>query len=132
MPVDVALRPGRTRPAGHRRRARGKFPGARTLGHPMRHALRALVLLMAATFAAAAPPAHAAGPTKLADVTIPASDGVDLVGDVYVPGDGTGRHPAVIDMEPYGRSTSTDYVDHGYVRVNTAVRGSGKRGGALW
>src|SRR4051794_41413733 len=34
-------------------------------------------------------------------------------------------------MEPYGRSTSTDYVDHGYARVNTDVRGSGKSGGAL-
>jgi putative CocE/NonD family hydrolase len=98
----------------------------------MRHALRGLVILTAATFAAAAPaPADAAGPTKLTDVTIPAGDGVDLVGDVYVPGDGTGRHPAVIDMEPYGRSMSTDYVDHGYVRVNTDVRGSGKSGGAL-
>jgi putative CocE/NonD family hydrolase len=34
-------------------------------------------------------------------------------------------------MEPYGRSMSTDYVDKGYVRVNTDVRGSGKSGGAL-
>jgi predicted acyl esterase len=75
-------------------------------------------------------PASAGASTKLADVTIPASDGVNLVGDVYLP-DGAGRHPAVIDMEPYGRSMSTDYVDKGYVRVNTDVRGSGKSGGAL-
>src|SRR5947208_2661733 len=68
--------------------------------------------------------------TKMPDVTIPASDGVNLVGDVYLPGDG-GRYPAVIDMEPYGRSMSTDYVDHGYARINTDVRGSGKSGGAL-
>src|SRR5436305_12943824 len=69
--------------------------------------------------------------TKRSDVTIPASDGVNLVGDVYLPGAGTGKYPAVIDMEPYGRSTSTDYVPQGYARVNTDVRGSGKSGGAL-
>ena len=73
----------------------------------------------------------AAADTKLADVTIPASDGVNLSGDVYLPGTGTGKYPAVIDMEPYGRSTSTDYVSSGYARVNTDVRGSGKSGGAL-
>jgi len=67
----------------------------------------------------------------MSDVTIPASDGVNLVGDVYLPGDGKQRHPAVVDMEPYGRSSSTDYVPEGYARVNTDVRGSGKSGGAL-
>jgi putative CocE/NonD family hydrolase len=75
--------------------------------------------------------ARAADMTTLSNVTIPASDGVNLVGDVYLPGAGGGRYPAVIDMEPYGRSTSTQYVDHGYVRVNTDVRGSGMSGGAL-
>src|SRR5258708_2153981 len=69
--------------------------------------------------------------TKLSNVTIPASDGVNLVGDVYLPGDGAGRYPAVVDLEPYGRSPSTAYVDHGYARVNTDVRGSGMSGGAL-
>jgi putative CocE/NonD family hydrolase len=69
--------------------------------------------------------------TTLSDVTIPASDGVNLVGDVHLPGDGTAKYPAVIDMEPYGRSTSTDYVPQGYARVNSDVRGSGKSGGAL-
>ncbi len=72
-----------------------------------------------------------ASAAKLADVTIPASDGVNLVGDVYLPGDGTGRYPAVIDIEPYGRSSSEKYVDHGYARINSDVRGSGKSGGAL-
>ena len=79
----------------------------------------------------AAAPAHAADMTTLPDVTIPASDGVNLVGDAHLPGDGKGRYPAVIDMEPYGRSTSTAYVPQGYARVNTDVRGSGKSGGAL-
>jgi putative CocE/NonD family hydrolase len=75
--------------------------------------------------------ASAATTTKLSNVTIPASDGVNLVGDVYLPGDGAGRYPAVVDLEPYGRSASTVYVDHGYARVNTDVRGSGMSGGAL-
>src|SRR4051794_8822149 len=69
--------------------------------------------------------------TTLPDVTIPASDGVNLVGDVHLPGGGAGKYPAVIDMEPYGRSSSTDYVPQGYARINTDVRGSGKSGGAL-
>src|SRR4051812_27718384 len=75
---------------------------------------------------------QAAGMTTHSDVTIPASDGVDLVGDVHLPDAGDGRYPAVIDMEPYGRSASTDYVPQGYARVNTDVRGSGKSGGGLW
>jgi putative CocE/NonD family hydrolase len=79
----------------------------------------------------AAAPAHAADMTTLPDVTIPASDGVNLVGDVHLPGAGKAKYPAVIDMEPYGRSSSTDYVPQGYARVNTDVRGSGKSGGAL-
>jgi predicted acyl esterase len=83
---------------------------------------------MAAALAASSP---AAAQTKLADVTIPASDGVNLVGDVYLPADGRARYPAVVDMEPYGRSSSTAYVAEGYARVNTDVRGSGKSGGAL-
>src|ERR1700742_1721520 len=80
---------------------------------------------------ATAAPVHAASQTTLPDVTIPASDGVNLVGDVHLPGDGKGRYPAVIDMEPYGRSTSTAYVDDGYRGINSDVLGSGKSGGAL-
>ena len=68
---------------------------------------------------------------KLSNVTIVASDGVNLVGDVYLPKAGRGRFPAVIDMEPYGRSTSTAYVPQRYARINTDVRGSGMSGGAL-
>ena len=96
----------------------------------MRLRVAVLTIIAALTLAAGA---SAASPsmTKLANVTIPASDGVDLVGDVYLPGAGTGRYPAVIDMEPYGRSSSTDYVPQGYVRINTDVRGSGMSGGAL-
>src|SRR5436305_8108619 len=93
------------------------------------HALLVLALAVAASSLTAAP-SQAADMTKLSDVTIPASDGVNLSGDVYLPGAGAGRYPAVIDMEPYGRSTSTDYVPQGYARVNTDVRGSGKSGGA--
>jgi putative CocE/NonD family hydrolase len=94
----------------------------------VRRWLLGLCLLAALALAS---PAGAAGMTKFSNVTIPASDGVNLVGDVYLPGQGTGRYPAVVDMEPYGRSTSTDYVPQGYARVNTDVRGSGMSGGAL-
>jgi hypothetical protein len=90
--------------------------------------LRALLVTIAALLCLAAP---AAADTTLSDVTIPASDGVSLVGDVHLPAAGKGRYPAVVDMEPYGRSTSTAYVAQGYARVNTDVRGSGKSGGAL-
>jgi putative CocE/NonD family hydrolase len=94
----------------------------------VRRRLLGLSVLAALTLASSA---HAAGMTKRSNVTIPASDGVNLVGDVYLPGDGKGRYPAVVDMEPYGRSTSTAYVPQGYARVNTDVRGSGMSGGAL-
>src|SRR4051812_13870890 len=90
--------------------------------------LRSLLLAAAALLCLAAP---ASAATTLSDVTIPASDGVSLVGDVHHPADGKGRYPAVVDMEPYGRSSSTDYVEQGYARVNTDVRGSGKSGAAL-
>jgi predicted acyl esterase len=94
----------------------------------VRRCLLAAALLAALAFAG---PAGAATMTKLHNVTIKASDGVNLVGDVYLPGAGRGRYPAVVDMEPYGRSTSTAYVPQGYARVNTDVRGSGMSGGAL-
>src|SRR4051794_35745237 len=91
--------------------------------------VRSVVALTVATVALlAAAPASAS--VKHADVTIPASDGVNLVGDVYLPAD-AGKYPAVIDMEPYGRSSATPFLDAGYAHVNTDVRGSGKSGGAL-
>src|SRR3954469_4164121 len=72
----------------------------------------------------------ASASVKQADVNVPASDGVNLVGDVYLPA-AQGKFPAVVDMEPYGRSSSTPFLDAGYAHVNTDVRGSGKSGGAL-
>src|SRR6476469_2230399 len=92
---------------------------------------RALILLPDLLAITVSAPSPRPDDTQMANTTIPASDGVNLVGDAYRPGDGKGRYPAVVDMEPYGRSSSTDYVDHGYARVNTDVRGSGKSGGAL-
>src|SRR6476646_2746129 len=89
--------------------------------------IRIPVLTLAAALLLAAP---AAASVKQPDVTIPASDGVNLVGDVYLPS-AQGRYPAVIDMEPYGRSSATPFLDAGYAHVNTDVRGSGKSGGAL-
>jgi putative CocE/NonD family hydrolase len=98
------------------------------VGRTLRTLIAASVVVLGAWASASA---QAAEMQTMSDVTIPASDGVNLVGDVYLPGDGRQRHPAVVDMEPYGRSTSTDYVPNGYARVNTDVRGSGKSGGAL-
>src|SRR3954468_5485717 len=92
-------------------------------------AFRAVLLTAVAVFVVAAP-ASADSSVKMADVTIPASDGVALVGDVYLPA-AQGRFPAVVDMEPYGRSSATPFLQNGYAHVNTDVRGSGKSGGAL-
>ena len=89
--------------------------------------MRSLLLAFAAMLVVAAP---ASASVKYADVTIPASDGVNLVGDVYLP-DAHGKYPAVVDMEPYGRSSATPFLAAGYAHVNTDVRGSGKSGGAL-
>ncbi len=94
--------------------------------------MRIRPILLAAALGAGvltALPAQAA-PTTLTDVTITASDGVHLVGDVHLP-DGSGRVPAIVDMEPYGRSSATTFLANGYAHVNTDVRGSGKSGGAL-
>ncbi len=92
--------------------------------------IRPLLLAFAVGAAAlTAAPATAAA-TTLTDVTIAASDGVHLVGDVHLPA-ATGRFPAIVDMEPYGRSSATTFVPNGYAHVNTDVRGSGKSGGAL-
>src|SRR3954466_4643693 len=86
------------------------------------------LLFVAVLMIVVAAPASAS--VKNADVTIPASDGVNLVGDVYLPS-AQGKFPAVVDMEPYGRSSATPFLDAGYAHVNTDVRGSGKSGGAL-
>jgi putative CocE/NonD family hydrolase len=74
-------------------------------------------------------PAQAA-PVTYSDITVVASDGTNLVGDVHLPA-AKGRFPAIVDMEPYGRSSDTSYLGNGYAHVNTDVRGSGKSGGAL-
>src|SRR6476661_6298107 len=87
-------------------------------------------LIVTTAVLAIAPSAFADSSVKMPDVTIPASDGVNLVGDVYLPS-AQGRFPAVVDMEPYGRSTATPFLQNGYAHVNTDVRGSGKSGGAL-
>src|SRR5258706_10285434 len=92
--------------------------------------MRAPGLLMVSAAAALLAAAPASASVKQADVTIPASDGVNLVGDVYLPS-AQGKFPAVVDMEPYGRSSSTTFLSAGYAHVNTDVRGSGKSGGAL-
>ena len=74
---------------------------------PVSRSLTVRLLLAAAVSATAALTTVASaedGPVTLADVSIPASDGVELVGDVHLPA-AKGRFPAVVDMEPYGRSS---------------------------
>jgi putative CocE/NonD family hydrolase len=92
--------------------------------------MRALPALTVTALAALLAAAPTSASVKQPDVTIPASDGVNLVGDVYLPS-AQGKFPAVVDMEPYGRSSATPFLDGGYAHVNTDVRGSGKSGGAL-
>src|SRR4051794_27602987 len=94
------------------------------------HHVRALAAAVGITLALIAAGPAAAAPVTKHDVTIRASDGVNLSGDVHLPR-AKGRFPAIVDMEPYGRSTSTTYLKDGYAHVNTDVRGSGKSGGAL-
>src|SRR3954453_23898848 len=89
--------------------------------------MRSLLLASVLSLLVVAP---ASASVKYADQTIPASDGVNLVGDVYLPNP-DGKFPAVVDMEPYGRSSATPFLEAGYAHVNTDVRGSGKSGGAL-
>src|SRR3954467_6746814 len=89
--------------------------------------MRTLLLAVVLSIVVAAP---ASASVKNADVTIPASDGVNLVGDVYLPG-ADGKFPAVVDMEPYGRSGAPPFLEAGYAHVNPDVSGSGKSGGAL-
>jgi uncharacterized protein len=94
-----------------------------------RTSIRLVLVALAVVLSAGAAPA-AAAPVTMHDITIKASDGVNLSGDVNLP-DARGRFPAIVDMEPYGRSTSTTYLKDGYAHVNTDVRGSGKSGGSL-
>src|SRR3954452_947807 len=89
--------------------------------------MRSLLLALVLSLLVVAP---ASASVKYADQTIPASDGVNLVGDVYLP-NADGKFPAVVDMEPYGRSSATPFLEAGYAHVNTDVRGSGGSGGAL-
>jgi putative CocE/NonD family hydrolase len=90
--------------------------------------VRVLVLAATAALLAGAPAAAQVSPP---DQTITVSDGVNIVAGLTLPGDGRGRYPVVVDLEPYGRSTSTRYVAQGFARLNADVRGSGKSGGAL-
>jgi hypothetical protein len=78
-----------------------------------------------------------AEPSTLHDVRIPMSDGVELVGDVRLPG--SGAWPVILVMSPYGREDqsspvlhlTTDYLANGYVHLNVDIRGTGKSDGAL-
>lgn len=98
-----------------------------------RRVIPAVALAMLAALLA---PAQAA-PATLADIRIPMTDGVDLVGDVRLPA-ASGAFPVILVMSPYGRedqqspaTLTADYIDHGYAHVNVDIRGTGKSDGAL-
>lgn len=80
---------------------------------------------------------RATGPVRLADVRIPMSDGVELVGDVRLPA-AEGSFPTILVMSPYGRedqespmTLTRDFVPHGYAQVNVDIRGTGESDGSL-
>ena len=101
----------------------------------------ALTILVAAP-ALADPPRHPdapAPPSAVADgatvVSIPLSDGVALKGDLYLP-KGTGRHPVLIEVTPYGRRGIFSAADEhgywtaqGYALLIVDARGIGDSGG---
>ena len=101
----------------------------------------ALTILVAAP-ALADPPRHPdapAPPSTVANgatvVSIPLSDGVALKGDLYLP-KGTGRHPVLIEVTPYGRRGIFSAADEhgfwtaqGYALLIVDARGIGDSGG---
>ena len=79
--------------------------------------------------AAAMPPA-----TILKDVMAPMRDGVRLAADIYLPGDGTGKYPAILNRGPYNKNTggysvAAPYLAAGYAYVVQDVRGRYKSEG---
>ena len=101
----------------------------------------ALTILVAAPALADAPrhPDAPAPPSAVADgatvVSIPLSDGVALKGDLYLP-KGTGRHPVLIEVTPYGRRGIFSAADEhgywtaqGYALLIVDARGIGDSGG---
>ena len=123
-PTRACLPPGR-RPRnlpGHPPHASSPRPGR------FRGVLRKTTLLCLGVLALAPATSHAT--VTMADVTIPASDGVSLVGDVHLPGDGTGRYPAVVDMEPYGRSSLDRRTSRTATRASTPTCAAAARAAA--
>jgi putative CocE/NonD family hydrolase len=84
-------------------------------------------IALAAALGALAPAAARA--ETITDQHIRMSDGADMVGDVNIP-EGAGPFPVIVMDSPYGRLTSsTEYVDDGYVQLNVDIRGTGRSGG---
>lgn len=70
----------------------------------------------------------------LKDVLVPMRDGVRLATDVYLPGDGNGKYPAILNRGPYNKNTggqtaAAPYVAAGYAYVVQDVRGRYKSEG---
>lgn len=68
------------------------------------------------------------------DVMVAMRDGVHLATDIYLPGDGKGKYPAILNRGPYnkdtgGQSAAAPYVAAGYAYVVQDVRGRYKSEG---
>jgi putative CocE/NonD family hydrolase len=76
--------------------------------------------------------ARAEADVEMRDVPFVASDGVTLVLDVLLPGDGGGRYPVIFNVTPFGRQAAlNDYLGYGYAHVNLQWRGTGLSGGVF-
>jgi putative CocE/NonD family hydrolase len=81
----------------------------------------------------AAPPSSASMPSRT-NLRIVMQDGVDLVGDLYLPA-GSGPWPVIVERTPYGAATLKTlgeiYAGHGYLFLAVDVRGRYRSGG-IW
>ncbi len=72
------------------------------------------------------------GPRLMLDQRVPMRDGVELSADVYLPGDGDGPWPVILQRTPYDNSRGRGieqaayFTEHGYAMVLQDVRGRGR------
>ncbi|BDC48645.1 antibiotic hydrolase [Bryobacterales bacterium F-183] len=100
----------------------------------MRYAVGLFVIGLGATAMLSSQQAAAPVMKVLKDVMIPMRDGVRLATDVYLPGDGSGKYPVILNRGPYnkdtgGRNAAAPYVGAGYAYVVQDVRGRYKSEG---
>ena len=76
------------------------------------------------------------GPRLMLDQRVPMRDGVELSADVYLPGDGDGPWPVILQRTPgdqirgRGIEQAAYFTEHGYAMVLQDVRGRGDSDGS--